>query len=347
MLAGARGAGDDGDRDGASTSDARSASSRDDRRRGRLRRDEPAPRPDRGGRDLRTPEGRDRSPRSTSSIGAWPAGAELASSTRPADASARRRARAPPAASGSRCSAIAGSLPVVRPPARRRARHGGDRLRRQARRRRPRRSPARAGSTRRPRSARPRSASRARAPAAGVPCVAVGGGVTPEGIDALAAARRRRRPGRGAAAIDRGGDGRRRRARRALRRTDRPPGVHHGRAMTDREDARPDRAAGRAKPKPAEEATRSRIRSSPGRGASIAYRPGLVDFTLDELAGLYGHPEWVAPPRPDERADPHDPHPEHRRHERRGRVRARSARPTRRASRRSTTTRARAGAAAA
>jgi len=23
------------------------------------------------------------------------------------------------------------------------------------------------------------------------------------------------------------------------------------------------------------------------------YRPGLVDFTLDELAGIYGHPEWV------------------------------------------------------
>ena len=47
-------------------------------------------------------------------------------------------------------------------------------------------SPARAGSTPRPRTARPRWASPSARPAAGVPCIAVGGGVEPEGIVALA-----------------------------------------------------------------------------------------------------------------------------------------------------------------
>ena len=126
------------------------------------------------------------------------------------------------------------------------------------------------------------------AAAAGVPCIAVGGGVTPEGIEALAAARRGRRPGRGAATIDRGGDGRRRRARRALRRTDRPPGVHHGRAMTELKT--PARRRPAAKPKP-------RKRREAGSDRRLArrldrYRPGLVGFTLDALAGIYGQPEW-------------------------------------------------------
>ena len=47
-------------------------------------------------------------------------------------------------------------------------------------------SPARAGSTPRRPSARPRSASPVERRAAGVPCVAVGGGVEPEGVEALA-----------------------------------------------------------------------------------------------------------------------------------------------------------------
>ena len=60
-----------------------------------------------------------------------------------------------------------------------------------------------------------------RAAEAGVPCIAVGGGVDARGHRGPRAARRRRRAGRRAAADGRGGDGRRRGARRALRRADR------------------------------------------------------------------------------------------------------------------------------
>ena len=52
-----------------------------------------------------------------------------------------------------------------------------------------------------------------RAQAAGVPCVAVGGGVTPEGIDGARGGGRDRRSRQRAAADRGGGDGRRRRAR--------------------------------------------------------------------------------------------------------------------------------------
>ena len=53
------------------------------------------------------------------------------------------------------------------------------------------------------------------------PCLAVGGGVTPEGIDALATVGRGRRAGHRDAAVDRGGDGRRPGTARAVRRADR------------------------------------------------------------------------------------------------------------------------------
>ena len=53
-------------------------------------------------------------------------------------------------------------------------------------------SPARGGSTPRPPSARPRSASRSGQSAAGVPCIAVGGGVEVDGI--ACAGRRSARP---------------------------------------------------------------------------------------------------------------------------------------------------------
>ena len=80
-----------------------------------------------------------------------------------------------------------GPVGGLRPAAGRRARHGGDRLRPATRRRRPRASPARAGSMPRPGSARPRSGWPSERSAAGVPCIAIGGGVEVEGIDALAA----------------------------------------------------------------------------------------------------------------------------------------------------------------
>ena len=84
-------------------------------------------------------------------------------------------------------------------------------------------SPARAGSMPRRRSARPRSASRKRAQAAGVPCIAVGGGVEPEGIEALAAVGAVAVPGRPSGRRRRGGDGRRHRPARTLRRAARSP----------------------------------------------------------------------------------------------------------------------------
>ena len=51
-----------------------------------------------------------------------------------------------------------------------------------------------------------------RAQAAGVPCIAVGGGVTPEGVEALAARRRRGRPGERGPGFRGGRDRRRARA---------------------------------------------------------------------------------------------------------------------------------------
>ena len=80
----------------------------------------------------------------------------------------------------------AGPVPRVLAAARRRAADGGDRLRRAPRARRPRHH--RRGPDRRPDRVRQDGARRRRrAQAAGVPCIAVGGGVEPEGIEALAA----------------------------------------------------------------------------------------------------------------------------------------------------------------
>ena len=121
-----------------------------------------------------------------------------------------------------------------------------------------------------------------RAAAAGVPCIAVGGGVEPDGIAALAGvgavavpvverpqsieeamaagtAPLERTAANGSPGWCRHGDaGRRRRGRRSAAR----------------------RSAGSRTPA---RATRS---DSSGTG------PGLVRFTLDELAGLYGRPVW-------------------------------------------------------
>ena len=60
--------------------------------------------------------------------------------------------------------------------------------------------------------------------------------------------------------------------------------------------AEPDPADGASQPRsrrPAEEAKREAgSRRSPGRRRIARYRPGLVEFTLDELAGIYGPPVW-------------------------------------------------------
>ena len=74
-------------------------------------------------------------------------------------ANARRPGAGAAGGTGFGLLCLAGPVPVAAPPTGHRARHGGDRFRRQARPRRPRRSPARVGSTPRPRSARRRSAS--------------------------------------------------------------------------------------------------------------------------------------------------------------------------------------------
>ena len=205
-------------------------------------------------------------------------------------------------------------------------------------------SPARAGSTPRPRSARPRSASPGAAAAAGVPCIAVGGGVEPEGIDALAPARRRRRPGRRAAA-----DRSRRRwpparrpssaaangspascrimAERSTELTRRRPAAGRLRSPKPRKrrEAGSDRRLGAApRPLPAGPRRRSRSTSSPASTATPIWERRLDPTSELILTILTQNSADI---------------------ERRGRVRARSARRTRRGFRRSITTRARAGAA--
>ena len=178
----------------------------------RLGRDEPAPGPDRRGRRLRAAEGGQR--RSTS--GTWTTPSH-AGPTRWRRRPGRRERETPGAGAAGgtvfglaclrdrfRSFAIVPGVDLVME---------ADRLRREAGRRRPR--PHRRGPDRRPDGVRqdgPRAWPGGPA-AAGVPCIAVGGGVEPEGIAALAAVGRRGRSRRGAPADGRGGDGRRRRAR--------------------------------------------------------------------------------------------------------------------------------------
>ena len=79
--------------------------------------------------------------------------------------------------------------------------------------------------------------------------------------------------------------------------------------------------------KRAAEAQVHRSRPRRGRSGSSATGRGSSPFVLDGLAATLRPPGLGAPPRPDERADPHDPHPEQRGHERRARVRGARARP--------------------
>ena len=170
-----------------------------------------------------------------------------------------------------------------------------------------------------------------RAQAAGKPCIAVGGGVTPEGDRRAGRGRRDRRARRRDAA----GPSRPRwpRARRrssgaasesrgcSARRWASPPPrrtSHERRARRSGDPERPRGTTGRGEAEEAgEEARPPQARSGQGVGqlpptlpaGAAPLRPRRADRGV-RRAGL-----GVAP-RPDERADPHDPHPEHRRRER-------------------------------
>ncbi len=103
-------------------------------------------------------------------------------------------------------------------------------------------------------------------------------------------------PGHRAAAVGRGRDGRRGRTARTLRRAARAAGV----ASWSEAGRWPLRWAGERshdqRPRPAKpRRPRKRKFSDPGRTWAKTlerYRPGLVRFVLDELAGLYGRPTW-------------------------------------------------------
>ena len=163
-----------------------------------------------------------------------------------------------------------------------------------------------------------------RAQAAGVPCVAVGGGVEAEGIEALArvgaiAVPVTEHPQTVEAAMSAGTEPLERCAERIARL------VSIISAMTmpaaKRQGAKPRAATSKASG--ASRRPRKRKFSDPARSYAKRlerYRPGLVDYVLSGLEGLYGRPGLAPAPRPDQRADPDDPDPEQRRHQRRGRV---------------------------
>ena len=130
-----------------------------------------------------------------------------------------------------------------------------------------------------------------RAQAAGVPCIAVGGGVEPDGIEALAAVGAVDGAGRRAAAVRRGGDGRRHRAARALRRADRATRRPRRGSLRDHRRHEPDPADDAATPPTARSATKAakpkkRKRAKPDPAIAWARRlartrPGCSTDTLD------------------------------------------------------------------
>ena len=245
------------------------------------------------------------------------------SPTRSRRAAGRARPRRPRGRRGRRRRVRAardpGPVPVVRAAARGRPRHGRDRLRRTLAARRPRHH--RRGPDRCPDGVRQ---DRARCRPAGA-----GGGRAvhrgrwrrrARGHRGPRGRRRRRRPGRRAAADRRGGDGRRGRAARALRRA-------AGRARIDLADRfddrrrsattsttiadRPTRQAERPRPKKRKFTRPGReLRQAPRALPARARRRSCSTASPSDLRP----PDLGAPPRPDQRADPHDPHPEQRRH---------------------------------
>ena len=173
----------------------------------------------------------------------------------------------------------------------RRSRDGGDRLRRHAWRAPTSSSPARAGSTPRPAFGKTALGVARRAADAGVPCIAVGGGVEPEGIEALRAVGAVAVPvverpqsveaamAAGTAPVARCGE---RLAAVAV------AAVAVARPRSPRSsDGQPD-----AQPAGDRASATSRTPARTWAKRLERRRPGLVPFVLDELAGLYGHPAW-------------------------------------------------------
>ena len=131
-----------------------------------------------------------------------------------------------------------------------------------------------------------------RAQAAGVACIAVGGGVEPEG-HRRARGRRRvavpvtERPQTVEEAMAAGTA-----PARALRRTRSPGSSAIGaarRGIDESQPRRPAQARGRSR---ARRSASSPTRPGPTPSASSATGPGLVPYVLDALAGLYGREPW-------------------------------------------------------
>ena len=157
-----------------------------------------------------------------------------------------------------------------------------------------------------------------RAAEAGVACIAVGGGVTPEGIAALAPLGAvvvpvSERPQTVEEAMAAGAA-----PGRAVRRADRP-------ARSAWRRRRERRRRRRRRPKPRAEAAPEEapvLRPGPELREAPRALPAGPRRLRARRARRALRPAGVgAPPRPDVGADPHDPDPEQRRHERRARVR--------------------------
>ena len=171
-----------------------------------------------------------------------------------------------------------------------------------------------------------------RAQAAGRPCIAFGGGVTPEGIEALAAVGAIAVPiveapqdletaiAAGTAPVERCGEriARLFSAAMDLPGRDAAPVVIPTRPTTAC-TSRPQRSGRRSRRRSAPAA--SPIRSRPGPTTSVATGRGSRATSSTQLTARVRRAGLGVAPRPHERADPHDPHPEHRRRERREGVR--------------------------
>ena len=148
-----------------------------------------------------------------------------------------------------------------------------------------------------------------RAAAAGVPCIAVGGGVEPEGIVALAAVGAMTVPvverpqtveeamAAGPAPVERCGERLARLVSIAAGQVDseRRPQRWSGEQHTAMEPPKRPSAPRRVKPRRARRvpaSASSRIPGGPGRSASSAIGRGSSRSCIDGLAGLYGHPTW-------------------------------------------------------
>ena len=288
LLAGARRLAD-GDRGGRRPGRPRPAARRR-RARGRLRRDEPAPRADRRGRDLRPAEGRDRrrtSRTSTPARGLRRRARSRRPAARPRHARRRRRRRrrvraARDRRTRSRSFALRPGVDLVMEATDFDARLAGADL-------------VITGEGRidaQTAFGKTALGVARRAAAAGVPCIAVGGGVEPEGIEALAAVGADRRPGHRAAADGRGGDGGRRRPRSNAAASGSPGsstlGLPRGRRSTsDPAGQPPDEAA----PAPAQAQV---LRPGPdlGEDASSATGPASSATSSTSWPGCYGRPTW-------------------------------------------------------